>query len=60
MPIDPPAAAGDVTPPPVWERFREAVQLIPPDELQTLPPDGASEHDHYIYGVPKQSRESSV
>ncbi|HEV8712428.1 MAG TPA: hypothetical protein VGX03_06315 [Candidatus Binatia bacterium] len=55
MSIDPPQAAEDVTPPPVWDRFREAVRLIPPDELQTLPPDGASEHDHYIYGVPKQS-----
>jgi hypothetical protein len=55
MSFDLPPATEAVTPPPVWERFREAVRLIPPDELQTLPPDGASEHGHYIYGVPKQS-----
>jgi Arc/MetJ-type ribon-helix-helix transcriptional regulator len=40
---------------PVWQRFQNVVRSIPEDELATLPPDGASEHDHYLYGVPKRS-----
>jgi Arc/MetJ-type ribon-helix-helix transcriptional regulator len=40
---------------PVWQRFQNAVRSIPEEELATLPPDGASEHDHYLYGVPKRS-----
>lgn len=27
---------------------------IPASVLDTLPTDGAAEHDHYIYGTPKQ------
>ena len=27
---------------------------VPPAELATLPSDGASEHDHYIYGWPRK------
>lgn len=40
---------------PVWQRFQNAARSIPEEELATLPPDGASEHDHYLYGVPKRS-----
>ena len=40
---------------PVWQRFQNAVRSIPEEELATLPPDGASEHDHYLYGIPKRS-----
>lgn len=40
---------------PVWERFQNAVRAIPDEELSALPPDGASEHDHYLYGTPKRS-----
>ena len=39
---------------PVWQRFQTAVRSIPEEELATLPSDGASEHDHYLYGVPKR------
>lgn len=39
---------------PVWQRFQNAVCAIP-EELATLPSDGASEHDHYLYGTPKRS-----
>lgn len=39
---------------PVWQRFQNAVRSIPEEELVTLPSDGASEHDHYLYGVPKR------
>lgn len=27
---------------------------IPADVLESLPEDGASQHDHYIYGTPKR------
>lgn len=40
---------------PVWQRFQEATHSIPEEELAALPPDGASEHDHYLYGLPKRS-----
>lgn len=38
----------------IWSRFQDAIRRIPQDELDTLPSDGASEHDHYIYGTPKR------
>jgi Arc/MetJ-type ribon-helix-helix transcriptional regulator len=40
---------------PVWQRFQDAARAIPAEELAALPPDGASEHDHYLYGLPKRS-----
>ena len=27
---------------------------VPPDELAKLPKDGASQVDHYVYGLPKR------
>ena len=27
---------------------------VPPEIMATMPTDGASQHDHYIYGWPKQ------
>ena len=39
---------------PLAERIREIWSDMP-DEVRTkLPSDGASQHDHYIYGVPKR------
>jgi Arc/MetJ-type ribon-helix-helix transcriptional regulator len=40
---------------PVWQRFQNAARAIPEEELASLPSDGASEHDHYLYGLPKRS-----
>ena len=40
---------------PVWQRFQNAASSIPGEELALLPQDGASEHDHYLYGIPKRS-----
>ena len=52
----PPLANGKKGPAvPLWQRFQDAVRFIPEEELATLPPDGASEHDHYLYGIPKRS-----
>jgi len=50
----------DVEPPPheapkpIWEQFIEAFQDVPDEELERLPVDGAAQHDHYIYGLPKR------
>jgi hypothetical protein len=27
---------------------------VPPEVMATMPKDGASQHDHYIYGWPKR------
>jgi hypothetical protein len=39
---------------PIWEQFIEAFQEVPDEELERLPVDGAAQHDHYIYGLPKR------
>lgn len=31
----------------------QRIQKLPPQALEGLPADGASQHDHYIYGSPK-------
>jgi hypothetical protein len=41
-------------PKPIWEQFIEAFQDVPDEELEPLPVDGAAQHDHYIYGLPKR------
>jgi hypothetical protein len=38
---------------PIWEALIEASLEIPDEELDLLPSDGATQHDHYIYGTPK-------
>lgn len=40
---------------PIWKTFIEAGLEIPDEELDRLPTDGATQHDHYIYGTPKRS-----
>jgi len=35
--------------------FDEFAANIPPDELARLPVDGAQQHNHYLYGTPKQN-----
>ena len=39
---------------PIWEEIADLVADVPPEELAKLPTDGASQHDHYIYGTPKR------
>jgi hypothetical protein len=39
---------------PIWEAFIAASLEIPEEELDLLPTDGATQHDHYIYGTPKR------
>lgn len=47
-----PASAHDDRP--TWEVIAEIMADVPPDVLAQLPKDGASQHDHYIYGWPKR------
>jgi Arc/MetJ-type ribon-helix-helix transcriptional regulator len=39
---------------PIWEVADELRKSIPQEKWDQLPVDGASQHDHYIYGTPKR------
>ncbi len=39
----------------VLDIFEEAWEAIPEEAFDALPPDGAEQVDHYIYGTPKRS-----
>jgi hypothetical protein len=41
---------------PIWEVMAENMRDVPLEEFDRLPRDGASEHDHYLYGSPKKYR----
>ena len=41
---------------PVWERIATLAAALPEHVIAGLPDDGASEHDHYIYGLPKRGK----
>ncbi|SPF55001.1 conserved hypothetical protein [Candidatus Sulfopaludibacter sp. SbA4] len=38
----------------IAELIAERMQALPPEVFDRLPKDGASEHDHYLYGSPKR------
>ena len=38
------------------EFLAELRRTVPPEEWDKLPVDGAEQHDHYIYGIPKRPR----
>ena len=40
---------------PIWEVILDNMKGVPPEEFARLPKDGASEHDHYLYGHPKRN-----
>ena len=40
---------------PFWKAFTQRVHALPSDAFDVLPTDGASEHDHYLYGAPKRN-----
>ncbi|MFL6214646.1 MAG: hypothetical protein ACJ74J_12230 [Blastocatellia bacterium] len=40
---------------PVWQMVLQIMRNVPEEEIDRLPPDGAEEHDHYIYGTPKKN-----
>jgi plasmid stability protein len=39
----------------ISEVIRDNMRKVPPEILAAIPKDGASEHDHYIYGLPKKN-----
>lgn len=39
---------------PIWEVAAALARDVPEDALSTLPPDGAAQHDHYLYAAPKR------
>jgi predicted DNA-binding antitoxin AbrB/MazE fold protein len=39
---------------PIWEVAEDLVRDIPEEVLNSVPADGAAEHDHYLYAVPKR------
>jgi hypothetical protein len=41
---------------PIWDVMLDNVKDVSPEEFAKLPPDGASEHDHYLYGHPKREQ----
>lgn len=41
--------------PHIAEVIQNNMMDVPPEDLAQLPVDGASEHDHYIYGWPKRN-----
>jgi hypothetical protein len=50
------AGLGDaVTPNTLWDKIDALVAAMPPEAFDILSTDGAEQHDHYLYGTPKQS-----
>jgi hypothetical protein len=50
------APPGPVEHRPISQIIADIMKDAPPEELAKLPTDGASEHDHYIYGWPKRNQ----
>jgi hypothetical protein len=42
--------------PPIWDMILDNMKDVPAEEFARLPKDGASEHDHYLYGHPKRNQ----
>lgn len=38
----------------IAEVILERMSKVPPEIMAAMPKDGASQHDHYIYGFPKR------
>jgi hypothetical protein len=49
------ASAPQTADKPIWGIADELFGAIPDEELARLPVDGAAQHDHYLYGLPKRS-----
>ena len=39
---------------PIWQIAQEIMADVPPEIIAQLPTDGAEQHDHYLYGIPKR------
>jgi hypothetical protein len=38
----------------IGDKIRDRMSKMPPEAMTHMPQDGASQHDHYLYGVPKR------
>ena len=47
-------ARADTAPKPIWEKIRETFSNLSEEDLASLPVDGATQVDHYAYGLPKR------
>ncbi len=43
-------------PRPIWQRIQQRVAEVPSSKIETLPQDGAEQHDHYLYASPKKAK----
>jgi hypothetical protein len=50
------SATPNLESPPIWEVIHRNMQDVTPEEFARLPKDGASEHDHFLYGHPKRAK----
>jgi len=41
---------------PVWEFAQDLIEDMTEEEINQLPSDGATQHDHYIYGSSKKDQ----
>ncbi len=41
---------------PIWDAIADSMKDVPPEDMAALPIDGASQIDHYVYGLPKRDR----
>ncbi len=39
---------------PIWEIITDRMKNVPDEVFERLPEDGASQIDHYLYGLPKR------
>jgi hypothetical protein len=40
---------------PIWKAFEQIMSRVSPDKIESLPSDGASQHDYYVHGAPKRT-----
>ena len=38
----------------LWEKNDERIKQVPSEVWESIPTDGAEQHDHYLYGAPKK------
>ena len=48
------AASGAAEVKPIWEVAEDLVRDIPGEVLDSVPVDGAAQHDHYLYAATKR------
>jgi hypothetical protein len=55
-----PQEAGGREERPIGLVIQERMKRVPAEILASMPKDGASQHDHYIYGLPKRKCDAKV